>query len=88
MLSKLSRNLSNRKTGSSRSANTQQMKYGKGILTHRKNNLKTNIPSHRKIRVMGRQRRTLESGVTSKKSLGTTPMNVKQSLVVELKEKS
>jgi hypothetical protein len=56
----------------------------KVALTHRtrdkarKANHKTISPSHRKIRVMGRQRRTLENGVSSKKYLGTTLMNVSQ----------
>jgi hypothetical protein len=47
-------------------------------LNHRKTNLKTTNPSHKKRRVMGRRRRTLESGATSTKSLGTTLMNVTQ----------
>jgi hypothetical protein len=36
------------------------------------------IPSHRKIRVMERRRKKLESGATSIKSLGTKLMNVSQ----------
>jgi hypothetical protein len=48
----------------------------KEALTHRAVNLKKTSPSHRKRRVTGRRRRTLGSGVTSTKSLGTTPMNV------------
>jgi hypothetical protein len=47
-------------------------------LTHRTTNLKKSNPSLKKRRVMGRQRRTLESGATSTKSLGTTPLNVAQ----------
>jgi hypothetical protein len=39
--------------------------------------LKTNS-RHKKRRVTGRQRRTLENGVISTKSHGTTPMNVAQ----------
>jgi hypothetical protein len=56
----------------------------KVALTHRtrgivrKANLETTNPSHRKIRVRGRKRRTLESGVISTKSLGTTLMNAAQ----------
>jgi hypothetical protein len=60
------------------SANLQQPKYGKGIPNSQNINLKTTSPSHKKRRVMGRRRRTLGSGVTSTKSLGTTPMNVAQ----------
>jgi hypothetical protein len=52
----------------------------KATLSHRKTNLKTTSPSHRKRREMRRQRRTLGSGVTSKKSLGTTLMNVAQKI--------
>jgi hypothetical protein len=37
---------------------------------------RTTSPSHKKRRVMGSRRRTLESGVSSTKSLGTTLMNV------------
>jgi hypothetical protein len=47
-------------------------------LTHITTNLKKTNPSLKKIRVMGRQRRTVESGATSTKSLGTTPVNVAQ----------
>jgi hypothetical protein len=42
----------------------------------RRSNLKTTNPSHKKGRVMGSRRRTLESGVISTKSLGTKLMNV------------
>jgi hypothetical protein len=59
-------------------ANLKQKSMVKATLTHRKVNLKTTIPSHRKRREMGRQRRTMGSGITSTKSLGTTPMNVTQ----------
>jgi hypothetical protein len=53
--------------------NNQSMK--KMTLT---NNLPKTSPSHRKRRVTGRQRRTLENGAISTKSPGTTPMNVAQ----------
>jgi hypothetical protein len=43
-----------------------------------RNSLPKTSPRHRKIRVMGRQRRTLENGVISTKSPGTTSMNVTQ----------
>jgi hypothetical protein len=46
-----------------------------GALTH---NLIKTIPRHKKRRIMGRQKRTLGSGVTSTKSLVPTPMNVSQ----------
>jgi hypothetical protein len=42
------------------------------------NNLPKTSPSHRKRRVTERRRRTLENGVISTKSPGTTPMNVTQ----------
>jgi hypothetical protein len=42
------------------------------------NSLPKTSPHHRKRRVTGRQRRTLENGVISTKSLGTTPMNFAQ----------
>jgi hypothetical protein len=42
------------------------------------NSLPKTSPSNRKRRVTGRQRRTLENGVISTKSPGTTPMNVAQ----------
>jgi hypothetical protein len=52
------------------------------IITHktkdrvRRSNLKKTSPSHRKIRVMGSQIRTLKSGTSSKKFPNTTSMNV------------
>jgi hypothetical protein len=58
------------------SSNPQQPKYGTRGLTHKTTKLKKTSPSYRKRRVTRRQRRKLGSGVTSKKSLGTTPMNV------------
>jgi hypothetical protein len=42
------------------------------------NSLSKTSLSHRKIRVIERQRRTLESGVISAKASSTTPMNVIQ----------
>jgi hypothetical protein len=42
------------------------------------NSLPRASPSHKKRRVTGRQRRTPKNGVSSTKSLGTTPMNVTQ----------
>jgi hypothetical protein len=42
------------------------------------NSLLKTSPRHRKRRVTGRQRRTLENGVISTKAPGTTPMNVAQ----------
>jgi hypothetical protein len=48
----------------------------KETIIHRISNLKTTSPSYRKRRATGRRRRTLGSGVTSTKYLGTTPMNV------------
>ena len=42
------------------------------------NSLPKTSPSHRKRRVTGRQRRTLENGAISTKSPGTTPINVAQ----------
>ena len=42
------------------------------------NSLSKTSPSHRKRRITGRQRRTLENGAISTKSPGTTPMNVTQ----------
>ena len=42
-------------------------------------NLWTSYSSHKKIRVMERQRKTLESGASSIKSSGTTLMNVARS---------
>jgi hypothetical protein len=75
MLLKSSRNLSTRTNGSSglQIYNNQSMK--KTSLT---NILPKTSPRHRKRRVTGRQRRTLENGVSSTKAPGTTPMNVAQ----------
>jgi hypothetical protein len=63
--------------------NMPQQKHGKGNPNSqnkghikRKANLKRSSPRHRKRRVMGSLRKTLESGVSSTKSPGTTPMNV------------
>jgi hypothetical protein len=56
-------------------ANPQQPKYEKMALT---NSLPKTSPRHRKRRFTGRQRRTLENGVISTKSLGTTLMNIAQ----------
>jgi hypothetical protein len=65
MQSKLSRNSSNRVSGRS-------------MDRERKANLKRASPKSRKRRVMGSLRKTLESGVSSTTSLGTTLMNVTQ----------
>jgi hypothetical protein len=75
MLSKSSINLSNITNMSLglQIHNNQSM-----IKTTLTNNLPTTIPSHMKRRVMGRRRRTLESGVISTKSPGTTLMNFAQ----------
>jgi septin family protein len=75
MLLKSRRNLGTKTNGSLnlQICNNQSMR--KTTLTN--NFLKTSL-SHRKRRVTGRQRRTLENGVISTKSLGTTPMNVAQ----------
>jgi hypothetical protein len=75
MLSKSSRNLGTRTNGSSglQIHNNQSM-----IKTTLTNNLPKTSPSHRKRRVTERRRRTLESGVISTKSPGTTLMNVTQ----------
>jgi len=42
----------------------------------RMENLRKNILGHKQRRVMGRQRKTLVSGASSKNSPGTTLMNV------------
>jgi hypothetical protein len=57
------------------SANPQQPKHDKDGPN---NILPKTSPSHKKIRVRERRRRTLESGVISTKSPGTTSMNVSQ----------
>jgi hypothetical protein len=77
MLLKWSRNLSTRKNGSFglQIRNNQSM-----IKTDLTNSLCKTIPSHKKRRVMKRQRRTPENGVISTKSPGTTPMNVAQNI--------
>jgi uncharacterized protein YaaR (DUF327 family) len=86
MLLKLSRNLSTRTSGSSGLQIRNNKSMIKMALT---NSLPKTSPSHRTRRITGRRRRTLESGVISTKSPGTTLMNVrlKQSLVVEIKDK-
>jgi hypothetical protein len=75
MLLKSSRNLSTRTNGSSDLQIHNNQSMTKMTLT---NSLPKTSPSHRKRRVTGRQRRTLENGVISTKSPGTTPMNVAQ----------
>jgi hypothetical protein len=72
MLSKSNINLNNR---TSRNLGLQihnNQSMIKATLTHREINLKTTIPRHGKKKVTGRQRRTLGSGVTSKKSMNHT----------------
>jgi hypothetical protein len=75
MLLKSRKNLSTGTNGSSalQIHNNQGMK--KKTLT---NSLSKTNPSHRKIRVTERQRRTPENGTISTKAPGTTPMNVTQ----------
>jgi hypothetical protein len=75
MLLKSRRNLSIRTSGSLglQICNNQIM-----VKTTLKNNLQKTIPSHRKRRVIERKRNTLENGMISTKSPGTTPMNVAQ----------
>jgi hypothetical protein len=75
MLLKSSINLSTRTNGSSglQIHNNKSMKN-----TALTNSPPKTSPSHRKRRVTGRQRRTLENGAISTKSPGTTPMNVAQ----------
>jgi hypothetical protein len=75
MLLKSSINLSTRTNGSLglQIHNNQSI-----IKTPLTNSLSKISPSHRKIRVTGRRRRTPENGVISTKSPGTTPMNVSQ----------
>jgi hypothetical protein len=75
MLLKLSRNLSTRTNRILVLEIRNNQSMTKTALT---NSLPKTSPSHRKRRVMGRQRRTRENGVISTKSLGTTPMNVTQ----------
>jgi hypothetical protein len=75
MLLKSSRNLSTRTSGSLslKICNNQSM-----IKTTLTNNLPKTSPSHKKRRVTGIQRRTLESGVIFTKSPGRTLMNFTQ----------
>jgi hypothetical protein len=75
MLLKSSINLSTRTNGSLglKICNNQSM-----IKTTLTNSLPKTSPSHRKRRVMGRQRRTPKNGAISTKSPGTTPRNVAQ----------
>jgi hypothetical protein len=75
MMLKSSRNLSTRTNGSSGLQIRNNQSMIKTTLTN--NFLKTSL-SHRKRRVTGRRRRTLENGVISTKSPSTTPMNVAQ----------
>jgi hypothetical protein len=75
MLFKSSKNLSTRTNESLGIQVTNNQSMKKTALT---NSLPKTIPSHRKRRVTGKQRRTPENGVISTKSPGTTPMNVAQ----------
>jgi hypothetical protein len=75
MLLKSSRNLSTRKNGSSGLQIHNNQSMTKTTLT---NSPPKTSPSHRKRRVMGRQRRTPKNGVISTKTPRTTPMNVTQ----------
>jgi hypothetical protein len=75
MLLKSSRNLSTRINGSSGMQIHNNQSMTKTTLT---NSLPKTSPSHRKRRVMGRQRRTPENGAISTKAPGTKPMNVSQ----------
>jgi hypothetical protein len=77
MLLKSSRNLSTGTNGISSLQIRNNQSMTKMALT---NSLSKTNPSHRKRRVMGRQRRTLENGAISTKSHGTTPMNVVQNI--------
>jgi hypothetical protein len=77
MLSKLSRNLSNKTSGNLGLKIHNNQSMVKVSLTHREIDLKKTSPSHMKRRVIG-IRMTLGSGGTSTKSLGTTLMNVAQ----------
>jgi hypothetical protein len=77
MLLKLSINLSTRRN---RSLGLKIHNNKNMIKTSLKHNLLKTSPSHRKRRVTGRRRRTLESGVISKKSLGTTLINVSKKI--------
>jgi hypothetical protein len=57
-----------------RSANPQQPEYGKGIPKSYK--IQDNQSKSQRKKGIGKTKRTLGSGVTSKKTLCTTPMNV------------
>jgi hypothetical protein len=75
MLLKSSRNLSTRKSG----ILGLQIRNNKSMIkTTLTNCLPKTSPSHRRRRVTKRRIRTLENGAISKKSPGTTPMNVSQ----------
>jgi hypothetical protein len=82
MLSKSRKNLSSRKSGSSGLQINNNQSMVRVALTpkpkerERMASPRITIPSHQQIRVMGSQRRTLESGVSYTKSLGTILMNV------------
>jgi hypothetical protein len=75
MLLKSSRNLSTRTNGISVLQIRHNQSMSKTALT---NSLSKTSPSHKKIRVTGRQRRTPKNGVIFIKVPGTTPMNVTQ----------
>jgi hypothetical protein len=75
MLLKSSRNLRTRTNESLSMQIHNNQIMTKTTLT---NSLPKTSPSHRKRRVTGRQRRTLENGAISTKSPGTTPTNVAQ----------
>jgi hypothetical protein len=75
MLLKSRRNLSTRTNRSSGLQIRNNQSMTKTTLT---NNLPKTSPSHRKIRVTGRQRRTPKNGAISTKASGTTLMNVAQ----------
>ena len=75
MLLKSRKNLSTRTNGSLGLQICKNQSMTKTTLT---SCLPKTIQSNKKRRVMGRQRRTPESGAISTKSPGTTPMNVSQ----------
>jgi hypothetical protein len=75
MLLKLSRNLGTIKKGILDLLIRKNQSMRNMALTN--SFMKTSL-SHRKIRVTGRRRRTLENGAISKKSLGEKSMNVAQ----------
>jgi hypothetical protein len=72
MMLKLSINLSNKTNRSLGMQIRNNQSMAKTFVT---NSLPKTNPSHRKIRVMGRQKRKAENGVISTKYPGTTPMN-------------